>query len=236
MLRSIFSKSAIMGGLMVATNSFAEENVEIRHMIIDGIVYNELTSQPIGSYENCKVSDCTPEDKSNGEKPSLKELKHANRGINFFIRAESDQKIYGKGEVWINPIPEYEKTAIHHTSGEKFFPFLPQGDCEDYVLAKIDLFNQMGVPLKDMFLIVVRRKLSGEGHLILGVLHEDNIHYFDNRHARVSKVLNKDYTFLKYANAGDRGKWFSLQDSNLLTSSVDFILKNIPSGAAVPNP
>ena len=113
-----------------------------------------------------------------------------NNSTNADIKPESDQTLYGVVENWT-----YPSTA---------------GDCEDYVLLKKRLLQNMGFPADDL-LITVLLDEKGEGHAVLTVVTDKGDFILDNRHNDVLRWDHTPYTFLKRQSQLDSKQWVSLR-------------------------
>lgn len=76
----------------------------------------------------------------------------------------TDPEVYGKKDYWAAP---YEFLA-------------KSGDCEDYSIVKYYTLKELGVPVDDMRIAVVRETIRNIGHAILVVYEGDKIYILDN--------------------------------------------------------
>mgnify|MGYP001419278888 CR=1 FL=1 len=156
----------------------------------------ELTSQPIGHYEFCKVyaGECSVRSR---EAPPMRltrktwnAILNINARINAAIRPMSDLDIYGRDEVWTYP------------DGV--------GDCEDYVLLKRHLLMEDGIPASALLITVVR-KPDGEGHAVLTVRTDRGDLVLDNLTSTVKLWSDTGYNFLKRQSTTHSGRWVSIE-------------------------
>ena len=89
-----------------------------------------------------------------------------NRAVNLAIQPMSDLKQWGVVEHWSAPL---ETFATGH------------GDCEDYAIAKFVALLAAGVAPQDVKLVIVRDKVSADGHAVTAVRIDDHWLVLDNR-------------------------------------------------------
>ena len=82
------------------------------------------------------------------------QLGYINRAINLAIRPMNDLANYSIREKWTAPLATLERGT---------------GDCTDFAVAKYYALGEIGVPLKDRRLLVVRVKPRGKEHTVLAV-------------------------------------------------------------------
>lgn len=171
------------------------------------MVTGDLTSQPIGHYQFCKVNatECSihPVDRGPARlTPQLwKKVVAVNARVNRTIQPVNDIDLYGQDEVWTYP----DKA----------------GDCEDYVLLKRRLLARAGVSLSNLLITVVR-KPDGEGHAVLTVRTDRGDYILDNLTDAVRGFEDTGYRFLKRQSTTDTGRWVSIRPgSSSLVGSVD---------------
>lgn len=167
----------------------------------------ELTSQPIGHFEFCKI--LTPECriKSLGVPPliagasTMAMIESVNMQVNQAIRPETDLTIFGKDEVWA-----YPKGA---------------GDCEDYVLLKRKILMNRGISPANLLITVVR-KPDGEGHAVLTVRTRKGDYILDNLEDKMLPWEATDYRFLKRQSSEHTGHWVTIEKRrDILVGSVN---------------
>ena len=167
----------------------------------------ELTSQPIGHFEFCKV--LTPECriKSLGVPPlmvgqrTMAMIESVNVQVNQAIRPETDLKIFGKDEVWAYP------------KGE--------GDCEDYVLLKRKILMNRGISPANLLITVVR-KPDGEGHAVLTLRTRKGDYILDNLEDEMLPWEATEYRFLKRQSSEHTGHWVTIEKPrDILVGSVN---------------
>ena len=76
----------------------------------------------------------------------------------------TDQEVYRKQDYWAAPYEFLSKS----------------GDCEDYCIVKYYTLKELGVPVDDMRIVVVRETIRNIGHAILAVYQGDDIYILDN--------------------------------------------------------
>ena len=76
----------------------------------------------------------------------------------------TDQEVYRKQDYWAAPYEFLSKS----------------GDCEDYCIVKYYTLKELGVPVDDMRIVVVRETIRNIGHSILAVYQGDDIYILDN--------------------------------------------------------
>jgi len=89
-----------------------------------------------------------------------------NRAINMAIQPMSDLKQWGVAEHWSAPLETF-------TTG--------RGDCEDYAIAKYAALIAAGVAPEDVKLVVVRDKVSEDGHAVAAARVDGHWLVLDNR-------------------------------------------------------
>jgi predicted transglutaminase-like cysteine proteinase len=80
------------------------------------------------------------------------QLDQANRGINAVIRFVSDFTQYGEADRWSAPLATFA-TA--------------KGDCEDYAIAKYAALRDVGFPIDDLRVVLVRDRTIRQDHAVL---------------------------------------------------------------------
>lgn len=171
------------------------------------MVTGDVTSQPIGHYQFCKVNvaECSVHPADRGPArltPQLwKKVVAVNARVNRSVQPVNDIDLYGQDEVWTYP----DKA----------------GDCEDYVLLKRRLLSRSGISLSNLLITVVR-KPDGEGHAVLTVRTDRGDYILDNLTDAVRGFEDTGYRFLKRQSTTDTGRWVSIRaGSSSLVGSVD---------------
>ncbi len=171
------------------------------------MVTGGITSQPIGHYDFCQINkaECSIRTADRGPvkmTPQLWDmLVTASAGVNSAVTPMSDMEIYGKEEVWA-------------------YPDNGVGDCEDYVLEKRRQLHEMGIPLSDLLITVVR-KPDGEGHAVLTVRTSKGDFILDNLRNDVRSWEDTGYRYLKRQASNHTGRWVSIRDDQqVLVGSV----------------
>jgi predicted transglutaminase-like cysteine proteinase len=102
-------------------------------------------------------------------------LGEINRAINLAIRPMSDLAQYGQDDVWSSPLV----TLTHGV-----------GDCEDYAIAKVEALRLAGIAPDDLRIVVMRDRLSGDGHAVAAARLDGHWLTLDNR--RMAMVEDAD--------------------------------------------
>jgi predicted transglutaminase-like cysteine proteinase len=89
-----------------------------------------------------------------------------NRAVNMAIQPMSDLKQWGVAEHWSAPLETF-------TTGH--------GDCEDYAIAKFVALIAAGVAPEDVKLVIVRDKVSADGHAVAAARVDGHWLVLDNR-------------------------------------------------------
>ena len=98
------------------------------------------------------------------------QLGYINRAINLAIRPMNDLANYSIREKWTAPLATLERGT---------------GDCTDFAVAKYYALGEIGVPLKDRRLLVVRVKPRGKEHTVLAVREDQHWLILDNRNMTI---------------------------------------------------
>jgi len=164
------------------------------------------TSQPIGHYEFCQrySAQCTVRTRSSTPlrltQKNWNMILDVNLSVNARIESATDMEIYGREEYW-----EYPLSA---------------GDCEDYVLQKRRELHELGLPLSNLLITVVR-KPDGEGHAVLTIRTDRGDLILDNLRGEVLNWSDTDYTYLKRQSENHSGRWVVIESpTDLLVGSV----------------
>lgn len=161
------------------------------------------TSQPIGHYDFCRdhSDECGAD--GNGRDPRVQltpqlwnQLVQVNAAVNTSIKAETDEDLYGRPEVWT-----YPTTA---------------GDCEDLVLLKRRDLIDLGWPEGTLLITVVRQR-NGEGHAVLTVLTDRGDMILDNLQPRVRVWTDTDYQYVKRQSETNAGQWMAIDDARTVS-------------------
>ena len=96
-------------------------------------------------------------------RPFLEKLEIVNRFWNRWPY-RTDQEVYKKKDYWAAPYEFLVKS----------------GDCEDYSIVKYYTLKELGVPVDDMRIVVVRETIRNIGHAILAVYSGEDIYILDN--------------------------------------------------------
>lgn len=82
------------------------------------------------------------------------QLESVNRWVNHAITYADDIKVYGRPDYWANASESLRRG---------------KGDCEDFAIAKMQILRAMGVPQRDLYLVVVRDLVRRADHAVLAV-------------------------------------------------------------------
>jgi predicted transglutaminase-like cysteine proteinase len=82
------------------------------------------------------------------------QLESVNRWVNHAITYADDIKVYGRPDYWANASESLRRG---------------KGDCEDYAVAKMQILRAMGVPQRDLYLVIVRDLVRRADHAVLAV-------------------------------------------------------------------
>ena len=96
-------------------------------------------------------------------RPLLEKLNIVNKFWNLWPY-RTDQEVYGKPDYWAAPYQFLSKS----------------GDCEDYCIVKYFTLKELGVPIDDMRIVVVKETIRNIGHAVLAVYSGDKIYILDN--------------------------------------------------------
>jgi predicted transglutaminase-like cysteine proteinase len=89
-----------------------------------------------------------------------------NRAVNLSIRPASDWSQYGYADYWASPLQTLGSGA---------------GDCEDYAIVKYFVLRELGVPVSDLRLVIVRDDKRQLEHAVTAVRYEQRWLILDNR-------------------------------------------------------
>ncbi|KPB00631.1 transglutaminase-like cysteine peptidase [Ahrensia marina] len=152
------------------------------------------TTIPIGYYEYCQRYQERCARPSGGSYIELtqqrwSEIVDVNYQVNRTVKPLTDPEIFGVEELW-----EYPKNV---------------GDCEDYVLQKRKVLNEMGYPLGSL-LITVARDAQGGGHAVLTVVTDRGDYILDNVEQNVMHWKDAELYYLKRQSESNPNAWVSL--------------------------
>jgi predicted transglutaminase-like cysteine proteinase len=155
------------------------------------------TLAPIGFVEFCarNKSQCEPVGSSARAtltKAAWERLRKVNVDVNSSIEPVSDQDLYAVPERWEYPVDA--------------------GDCEDYVLLKKRLLQNLGFPKESLLIAVVLDEAS-EGHAVLMVTTDLGDFVLDNRRNEILRWSDTRYRFLKRQSQEDPRTWMALSEA-----------------------
>lgn len=122
------------------------------------------------------------------------QLYAVNSSVNSDVQYGEDLDVYGYREYWQRPPAGF-------------------GDCEDYVLEKRQRLIDLGWPASAL-LIVAAVPSIGEGHALLLVVTDAGEFFLDsntNQILPISKIVYKNWTFLKGQRMGNPNKWVNIR-------------------------
>ncbi len=115
------------------------------------------------------------------------------KNVNIFVNKWpyiTDVKLWGKSDYWAAPL-EFLKHS---------------GDCEDYAILKYMSLKELGVPVKNMRIVVVQDSIRDIAHAVLAVFVEDDILILDSLiNATLSHKLFLQYT--PYYSVNENSRW-----------------------------
>lgn len=167
-----------------------------------------VTSQPIGHYEFCRLhrDECSVKSKP-GVLPRLTPhgwdvVRDINLSVNSAITPITDADAYGREEVWAYPVDA--------------------GDCEDFVLLKREKLMEAGFSPADLLITVVR-KPDGEGHAVLTLRSAQGDFVLDNLVNDVKLWTETPYTYLKRQASFDTGRWVTIENgtTDVMVGALD---------------
>ncbi|MGE5502112.1 MAG: transglutaminase-like cysteine peptidase [Ignavibacteriales bacterium] len=82
------------------------------------------------------------------------QLQTVNRWVNHAIAYADDSRVYGRPDYWANASESLRRG---------------KGDCEDFAIAKMQILRAMGVPQRDLYLVIVRDLVRHADHAVLAV-------------------------------------------------------------------
>ena len=123
------------------------------------------------------------------DSPRPARLAAVNRFVNTVPYA-SDREVHGARDFWAGP-----------------WGFLAaSGDCEDYAIAKYATLARLGVPVRDMRILVVEDRRRGLPHAVLAVRTADGVRLLDNQSERLLDAARDD-RYLPYYAVNERRRW-----------------------------
>lgn len=148
---------------------------------------------PIGWIEFCArhPSECD-------STPARRQTVRLNANVSAIL-AEVNTSVNGK----IKPLDDMSHWGVPERWD---FPDDGYGDCEDYVLLKRRLLMQAGLP-RNILLITIVRKRSGEGHAVLVVNTTAGDLVLDNLASKIKVWHETNYEFIKYQSPENQNKW-----------------------------
>lgn len=193
MLRSLIA-AAILGLLTISASANAlhlnpSQSETDRNMRTFG-----RTAIPIGYFEYCKRYQERCARPAGGSYVELtrqrwNDIVKVNSQVNRTVKPLTDPEIFGVEELW-----EYPTNV---------------GDCEDYVLQKRKILNEMGYPLGSL-LITVAKDAKGGGHAVLTVVTDRGDFILDNMEASVKPWQDAELYYLKRQSGSNPNQWESL--------------------------
>jgi predicted transglutaminase-like cysteine proteinase len=142
--------------------------------------YNNLYADlyPRSYLELCenKFNGICGESKSSNVVIELKDLQKINKEINKKIKYVKDIKQYNKEDHWQNGL------------------ITGKGDCEDYVIAKMEYLENLGFSYDNMKMVIGKNKNLPEEHMILVVKLNEIEYILDSNFNEIVKFVdNKEF-------------------------------------------
>jgi predicted transglutaminase-like cysteine proteinase len=125
------------------------------------------------------------------ERPRPDRLAAVNRFVNAVSYA-SDRDRHGTRDFWAGPW--------------NFLAVAGAGDCEDYAIAKYATLARLGVPVRDMRILVVEDRRRGLPHAVLAVRTADGVRLLDNQSEHLLDAAHDD-RYLPYYAVNERRRW-----------------------------
>jgi predicted transglutaminase-like cysteine proteinase len=97
-------------------------------------------------------------------------VRAVNAEVNRMLAFRPDTAVYGRSDHWATLGESRARAA---------------GDCEDFAIAKMTLLVAQGVPLSDMFLVLVKDQVRRADHAVLAVRVDGRFLILDNQTDRV---------------------------------------------------
>jgi predicted transglutaminase-like cysteine proteinase len=134
-----------------------------------------------------EINECLnePDRCDDGERRFLKIVKGASvrdgRSRIQFVNEQINGEIHytPDGAQWASADADIDVWSL--PLGEKGSLETQTGDCEDYALAKYEVFRQVGIPDEDLRMLVVFDTIAGRDHAVLAVFEEGKWLILDNR-------------------------------------------------------
>lgn len=118
----------------------------------------------------------------------MAKLSMVNRGINRAIRYAADSETYGSRDYWAD---------ITEIAAKR------RGDCEDYAIMKMAALSRLGIPVKNMSVVVLYDKTKRAFHAVLAVATDEGNFILDNNSNDVyADTTRSDYQPLYSVGAG----------------------------------
>ncbi|WP_294448237.1 transglutaminase-like cysteine peptidase [uncultured Mailhella sp.] len=106
----------------------------------------------------------------------------------------TDQEIYGKPDYWAAPYQFLSKS----------------GDCEDYCIVKYFTLKELGVPIDDMRIVVVKETIRNIGHAVLAVYSGDKIYILDNLSEAV-RPAERVRNYVPQFSVNEKHRWVHIK-------------------------
>lgn len=129
------------------------------------------------------------------DKPPLEKI----RGVNSFWNQwpyKLDKAVYGKEDYWAAPY-EFRKNS---------------GDCEDYAITKYYTLKELGIPVEQMRIVVLKDTILNVAHAVLAVYLDDDIYILDNIAKNVlshTRIRN----YLPVYSVNEKYRWVHMRTS-----------------------
>ena len=106
----------------------------------------------------------------------------------------TDQEVYGKPDYWAAPYQFLSKS----------------GDCEDYCIVKYFTLKELGVPIDDMRIVVVKETIRNIGHAVLAVYSGDRIYILDNLSEAV-RPAERVRNYVPQFSVNEKHRWVHIK-------------------------
>lgn len=156
--------------------------------------FGKKTDRPYGHVAYCEVSkECNHRSLTGSivSEEMIPYITTFNVIANRSITGVKDISLFGKEEFWGKPVTFFGRMY---------------GDCDDYVLYKIDMLESMGIPRSAMSIAAVITQ-SGEGHAVLLVRFETGDLVLDNLTDELLSPSDSPHHFIKATAWTDDSQW-----------------------------
>lgn len=148
--------------------------------------------------------------------PQVQQLSLVNASLNERIRYRHD--IHPSGDHWSTARETLDRSA---------------GDCEDYVIAKLQTLRMLGVPERDLFMTIGHDGRAGAVHAVLVARVRDQFFVLDNR---VNELIpHQQYRgFYPIITFGSGSSWLHGYERGKIPAAVKAMSLVLQSGRDLP--